>query len=106
MNSCGQSEGEYVTLGFKEQDDLEQLINILIRDYNATQISVWGRSMGAVTAVLYAHRNSMFLTSLVLDSPFSDIEVMVKDFIKNFVNLLFVNSLISGVGLRYMRAKI
>ena len=35
--------------------------------------------MGAVTAVLYAQWNSMFLSSMVLDSPFSDIEVMVKD---------------------------
>ena len=35
--------------------------------------------MGAVTAILYAKRNSMFLSSMVLDSPFSDIEVMVKD---------------------------
>ncbi len=35
--------------------------------------------MGAVTAILYAKRNSMFLSSMILDSPFSDIEVMVKD---------------------------
>ena len=42
-------------------------------EYKANQISIWGRSMGAVTAVLYAKRNSMFLSSLVLDSPFSDI---------------------------------
>lgn len=35
--------------------------------------------MGAVTSVLYAQWNSIFLSSMILDSPFSDIEVMVKD---------------------------
>lgn len=36
FNSCGKSEGEYVTLGWREQDDLEQLINIITKDYKAT----------------------------------------------------------------------
>jgi hypothetical protein len=35
--------------------------------------------MGAVTSVLFAQRNSFYLSSMILDSPFSDIEVMVKD---------------------------
>ncbi len=36
FNSCGKSEGEFVTLGWREQDDLEKLINILTRDYDVT----------------------------------------------------------------------
>lgn len=35
--------------------------------------------MGAVTSVLFAQRNGMLISSMILDSPFSDIEVMVKD---------------------------
>ncbi len=35
--------------------------------------------MGAVTSIMYAKRNSMFLSCMILDSPFSDIEVMIKD---------------------------
>jgi len=62
---CGKSSGEYVTLGWKETDDLSQLIDILTRDYSATQISLWGRSMGAVTAIMFAERSSFFLSSMV-----------------------------------------
>lgn len=50
-----------------------------MKDYLATQISLWGRSMGAITSVLFAQRNSFYLSSMILDSPFSDIEIMVKD---------------------------
>lgn len=103
FNSCGKSEGEYVTLGWREQDDLEQLINILTSKYKASQISVWGRSMGAVTAILYAKRNSMFLSSLVLDSPFSDIKVMVKDVAYEFLKL---PGFIVTLALKYMNSKI
>ena len=35
--------------------------------------------MGAVTALFYAKRHSLYVNSMVLDSPFSDIKVMVQD---------------------------
>ena len=79
FNGCGKSKGEYVTLGWKEKDDLEQLINILTKDYMASQIVLWGRSMGAVTSIMYAKRHSLYLSAMILDSPFSDISTMVKD---------------------------
>ena len=79
FNGCGKSGGEYVTLGWKEHDDLEVLINILTKEYRATQIALWGRSMGAVTSIMYAKRHSLYLSAMILDSPFSDISVMVKD---------------------------
>ena len=62
---CGKSSGEFVTLGWKETDDLAQLIDILTRDYGASQISLWGRSMGAVTSIMFGERSSYFLSSMV-----------------------------------------
>lgn len=62
---CGKSEGEFVTLGWHETNDLSQLIDILTRSYLATQISLWGRSMGAVTCILFSERNSFFVSSMV-----------------------------------------
>ena len=55
--------------------------------------------MGAVTAILYAKRNSMFLSSMILDSPFSDIEIMVKDVA--YENLKIPSFLVS-IALTYM----
>lgn len=63
---CGKSTGEFVTLGWKETDDLSQLIDILTRDYAASQIALWGRSMGAVTSIMFGERSSFFLSSMVL----------------------------------------
>lgn len=81
FSGCGKSEGEYSTLGWREQDDVEILVHILLQRYKATKIVLWGRSMGAVTALFYAKRHSMFVNSMVLDSPFSDIKVMVQDIV-------------------------
>lgn len=79
FSGCGKSDGEYSTLGWREQEDVEILVHILLQRYKATKIVLWGRSMGAVTALFYAKRHSMFVNSMVLDSPFSDIKVMVND---------------------------
>ena len=49
--------------------------------------------MGAVTAIMYAKRNSMFLSSMILDSPFSDIEVMVNDIALEYIKVKFVTSI-------------
>lgn len=65
FSGCGKSGGDYVTLGWKEMDDLDQLVGILTARYRATQIVLWGRSMGAVTSIMFAERNSLFLTSMV-----------------------------------------
>jgi len=93
-----------VTLGLREQDDLEQLITILTKDYKATQICLWGRSMGAVTSIFYAKRNSMFITCMILDSPFSDIEIMVDDFAKQKINSLFgITSVIVKIAMNYTK---
>lgn len=62
---CGKSSGEFVTLGWKETDDLSQLIDVVTRDYNASQITLWGRSMGAVTSIMFAERSSFFVSSMV-----------------------------------------
>ena len=54
---CGKSEGEYVSLGYHEKDDLEGIINYSRQVYPIGNVSLWGRSMGAVTAILYVEKN-------------------------------------------------
>jgi predicted alpha/beta-fold hydrolase len=73
FSGCGKSEGEFVTLGWNETNDLSQLIDIITRTYSATRISLWGRSMGAVTNIMFAERNSFFVSAMVrsLDIGFS-----------------------------------
>lgn len=62
--------GEFITLGINEADDLEAVIAYLRRDVRVSKVALWGRSMGAATAVLYAQRDPS-VAALVLDSSFS-----------------------------------
>jgi len=51
---CGMSEGEYVSLGWHERDDLAAVIAHLRHSPFCGPIGIWGRSMGAATALLHA----------------------------------------------------
>lgn len=66
---CGMSQGEYISLGWFEREDLEIIINYLRAERKVSTIGLWGRSMGAVTALLYGDRDPS-IAGMVLDSPF------------------------------------
>ena len=51
---CGHSQGEYISLGWYEREDVEVVIEHLNATGSVSKIGIWGRSMGAVTALLYA----------------------------------------------------
>ncbi|KAH8064655.1 palmitoyl-(protein) hydrolase [Aureococcus anophagefferens] len=74
----GKSEGKYVSLGYWEKDDLRVVVDHLRGSGTVSNIAVWGRSMGAVTALLYQSQdrrlldNNMTVNAMVLDSPFAD----------------------------------
>jgi alpha/beta superfamily hydrolase len=53
FSGCGRSEGQWVTLGYKEQDDLQTVIDHLRGTNKVSLIGLWGRSMGAVTSIFY-----------------------------------------------------
>ena len=51
------SDGEWVTLGAREVDDLAVAVAHLRTLEHVSTIGLWGRSMGAVTALLYAQKD-------------------------------------------------
>lgn len=53
----GLSAGEYVTLGALEVDDLAAVVDHLRSTGAVSTIGIWGRSMGAVTALMYSMRD-------------------------------------------------
>lgn len=79
---CGMSEGDFVSLGWHERDDLEIVIEYLRgQRHRVSTLALWGRSMGAVTALMYAEKD-LSVAGMVLDSPFSDLKLLVKDLAK------------------------
>ncbi|KAK9790555.1 hypothetical protein WJX73_002562 [Symbiochloris irregularis] len=74
----GRSEGDWVTLGAHEVDDLEVVIKHLRTKFPDSAVALWGRSMGAVTCLLYGHRDPS-IAGMVVDSPFARLtELMLE----------------------------
>lgn len=85
----GRSEKDHCTLGVKESDDLEAVIMYLRQIYNFKRIYVWGRSQGAVSALLQAHKSSSrYCSGMVLDAPFSSTKDMVCTVMESVPNLV------------------
>ena len=57
LQGSGLSGGEYVTLGALEVEDLEAVVEHLRGRFPGIIIGLWGRSMGSITAMLYAKRD-------------------------------------------------
>ena len=77
----GFSDGEYITLGYKEALDIERVVNFMKQNHSVGKIILWGRSMGAVASILYASKKTCRISGLILDSPFSCFRRMIYDII-------------------------
>lgn len=73
---CGRSDGEYVSLGWHEREDLAMVIEHLRGSPACGAIGLWGRSMGAVTALLHADRDHS-IGAMCLDSPFASLRELI-----------------------------
>ena len=81
-SGCGMSEGEFISLGWHERDDLAQVVEQLRESGTTTTIGLWGMSMGAVTALLHGDRDPS-IAAMVLDSPFSSLEGLAREMARN-----------------------
>lgn len=99
---CGMSEGEYISLGWWEREDLGIVIDYLRKERRVSTIGLWGRSMGAATALLYADRDPS-IAGMVLDSPFSKLSVLVDELAKQYTKI--PNFLVKGA-LKLIRSSV
>ena len=75
---CGHSEGEYISLGWYEPQDVETIISFLRKTKRISTIGIWGRSMGAVTAIIYGYKDPT-IAGIVLDSPFYSLKMLIDE---------------------------
>lgn len=80
LSGSGLSGGEFVTLGWHERDDLAAVIEHLRASGEVSTIGLWGRSMGAATALLHASRDPS-VAGMVLDSAFADLRVLALELV-------------------------
>ena len=83
---CGLSEGEYITLGWNEKDDVKLIIDFVEKLPGVSNIGLWGRSMGAATTMFYAHSDKR-IKAICMDSPFGDFKLLAKDLCSKYISL-------------------
>lgn len=86
MAGSGLSEGEYISLGWYERDDVDCVISYLRNSGKVSCIGLWGRSMGAVTALLHIDRDPS-IAGAVLDSPFANLRQLAEELAKSYTKL-------------------
>jgi len=74
---CGLSEGEYITLGYNEREDVSAIIKYVKTEFGIKNIILWGRSMGAATAILYAAKYGG-IKAIVSDNSYADLELLIN----------------------------
>ena len=82
--ACGHSEGEYISLGWYEIFDVKCVINYLRKSNKVSAIGLWGRSMGAVTSIMYAEKDPT-IGGIFLDSPFFSLNLLMDELSKEKV---------------------
>lgn len=94
----GMSEGDHVSLGYYERDDLSAVVDYLREQHGFSLVGLWGTSMGAVTTLLHAARDPT-LAGVVADSPFSDLWGLIQEICSSKVMLPHVawNPVLQGI---------
>ena len=90
---CGLSEGEYISLGYHESHDVKILVDFIEKIPGVGYIGIWGRSMGAATTMIYAHKDER-IKAICMDSPFADFSLLAKELVLKQIKL--PNLLIEG----------
>eukprot|EP00427_Karlodinium_veneficum_P030401 CAMPEP_0169187066 /NCGR_PEP_ID=MMETSP1016-20121227/2716_1 /TAXON_ID=342587 /ORGANISM="Karlodinium micrum, Strain CCMP2283" /LENGTH=499 /DNA_ID=CAMNT_0009262981 /DNA_START=149 /DNA_END=1649 /DNA_ORIENTATION=+ len=73
---CGESDGEYISLGWYERDDLAVCVDYLREHCNVSAIGLWGRGLG--DSFNAAHRDHS-IAGVVLDSPFCSLRELALE---------------------------
>lgn len=76
FGGSGSSSEKFITLGLRESEELKEVVQTLKDKYFYDRIGLWGKSMGAASAIFYGQRSAC-INLMVLDSPFDKIETVI-----------------------------
>jgi pimeloyl-ACP methyl ester carboxylesterase len=93
MAGSGLSEGEFVSLGHFEKFDAEAVLHELRSGGRSNgRVALWGRSMGAATALMCAARLDPLVSCVVADSAFASLPMLVHDLLDEKVGSVLVDA--------------
>ena len=82
----GLSEGEYISLGYHEKNDVRIVVDFVEKLPGVGKIGLWGRSMGAATTMMYAHTDDR-ICAICMDSPFAEFKRLAKEMCMNVIKI-------------------
>jgi hypothetical protein len=103
---CGQSEGEYISLGFHEAEDLKAVLDHVCALPSCERVALYGRSMGSSAVMHYAakyEQEQPKLACLIFDGIFESLRAMMLSVAKKHS---FVLGLAAPLGVPLMRRRI
>eukprot|EP00008_Paramoeba_atlantica_P013909 CAMPEP_0201475458 /NCGR_PEP_ID=MMETSP0151_2-20130828/886_1 /ASSEMBLY_ACC=CAM_ASM_000257 /TAXON_ID=200890 /ORGANISM="Paramoeba atlantica, Strain 621/1 / CCAP 1560/9" /LENGTH=366 /DNA_ID=CAMNT_0047855559 /DNA_START=192 /DNA_END=1292 /DNA_ORIENTATION=- len=103
FSGCGLSEGEFISLGLYEKDDVETVIEYLRHSDSVSRIALWGRSMGAATAIMFGSSDPS-IAGMVLDSPFSNLNKVATELVE--VNQIKLPKIVISGALKLIKKRI
>eukprot|EP00943_MAST-04B_sp_MAST-4B-sp1_P002006 g2006.t1 len=81
FSGSGMSEGEHVTWGWFENNDVVDVVKYVMGNIGCKKIVLWGRNLGAATAILYSSKDPR-IKGLILDTPYSSFEETLQEGIR------------------------
>jgi pimeloyl-ACP methyl ester carboxylesterase len=101
----GMSEGDFISLGWFEREDIEVTVNHLRSSGRTSTIGLWGRSMGAVASLMYVDRDPC-IAGMVVDSPYSNLRVLQDELVRNHTKVpSVVLSIVSALTRKTIKSK-
>lgn len=99
----GKSDGEYVSLGYNEREDLSCVVAHLRATNVVSTIALWGRSMGAATAIMFGDRDPS-IACMILDSSFADLTQLCEELVdKGREQGIIVPNFVVGLAIRMLQ---
>jgi pimeloyl-ACP methyl ester carboxylesterase len=102
----GKSDGEFVSLGYYEREDLSCIVAHLRATNVVSTIALWGRSMGAATALMFGDRDPS-IACMILDSSFADLSQLAEEMVeKGRDQGIIVPNFVVSVALRMIQGSV
>eukprot|EP01103_Thecamoeba_quadrilineata_P018731 TRINITY_DN7314_c0_g1_i1.p1 TRINITY_DN7314_c0_g1~~TRINITY_DN7314_c0_g1_i1.p1 ORF type:complete len:576 (-),score=105.31 TRINITY_DN7314_c0_g1_i1:155-1882(-) len=103
LSGSGLSDGDYLSLGYYEKEDVTTIVDFLRNTERVSRIGIWGRSMGAATAIMYGASDPS-IACLVLDSAFSDLYQVARELVEH--SPMKIPKSVLSLGLKMIRRTI
>ncbi len=109
FSGSGRSGGEYITLGVHEKDDVATVVGHLIHERQCPRVALWGHSMGAATALMYAGLccDSPKVSAIIVDSAFQSFEKLAEAMVSEMpLPSVIPRNIVLTIGVRAVRRNV